>query len=207
MKTKILKRFEEFPYFTKTNLKLFQDNSDSSFDKNIQNWLKKGLIKKIKNGFYVTEKYFSQENEITLYQEFIANKLVFPSYLSAEYVLQKYNILTEAVYGFTSITIKSTRSYENFLASFRYYNIKKELFLGFQEINFKKNKILIASLAKALFDFIYIKKDGFQEFSKQEIKEMRLNLDEITEKDLKEFKKYVDLSKDQKMLNFYKNIC
>lgn len=206
MKTKILKKFEELPYFTKTNLKLFQDNSDFSFDKNIQNWLKKGLIKKLKNGFYVTEKYFSQENELTLYQEFIANKLVYPSYLSAEYVLQKYNILTEAIYGLTSITIKSTRGYENFLGTFRYYNIKKELFLGFQEIIFKKNKILIASLAKALFDFVYLKKDSFQEFSQKEIEEMRLNLDEINKKDIEEFEKYISLSKDKKMFNFYKKL-
>jgi predicted transcriptional regulator of viral defense system len=207
MKEEILEKFEESPYFTKTNLKLFQDNSDFSFDKNIQNWLKKGLIKKLKNGLYCTEKYFLKEKEPTLYQEFIANKLVFPSYLSGEYVLQKDNILTEAIYSITSVTIKSTRNYENFLATFRYYNIKKELFLGFQEINFGKNKILIATRAKALFDFIYLKKNNFQEFSQKEIEEIRLNLDEIKKEDLKEFKKYIDLSKDKKMLNFYKNIC
>jgi predicted transcriptional regulator of viral defense system len=207
MKEEILEKFEESPYFTKTNLKLFQNNSDFSFDKNIQNWLKKGLIKKLKNGLYCTEKYFLKEKEPTLYQEFIANKLVFPSYLSGEYVLQKDNILTEAIYSITSVTIKSTRNYENFLATFRYYNIKKELFLGFQEINFGKNKILIATRAKALFDFIYLKKNNFQEFSQKEIEEIRLNLDEIKKEDLKEFKKYIDLSKDKKMLNFYKNIC
>ena len=207
MKEEILKKFEELPYFTKANLKLFQDNSDFSFDKNIQNWLKKGLIKKLKNGLYVLGKYFLKEKEPTLYQEFIANKLVFPSYLSGEYVLQKNNILTEAIYSLTSVTIKSTRNYENFLAAFRYYNIKKELFLGFREINFRGNKILMATRAKALFDFVYLKKDNFQEFSQEEIEEMRLNLDEITKKDLKELKKYIDLSKDKKMLNFYENIC
>lgn len=206
MKAEILKQFEELPYFSKANLRLFQDNSDFSFDKNIQNWLKKGLIKKLKNGLYVTEKYFLQEKESGLYQEFIANKLVYPSYLSAEYVLQKYNILTEAVYSFTSITTKGTRSYENFLGTFRYYNLKKELFLGFQEVNFKKNKILTASLAKSLFDFCYFKKDNFQEFSQEEIEELRLNLDEIKKEDLKELKRYIDLAKDKKMFNFYKNL-
>ena len=65
----------------------------------------------------------------------------------------------------------------------------------------------MATRAKALFDFIYLKKDNFQEFSQEEIEEMRLNLDEITKKDLKELKKYIDLSKDKKMLNFYENIC
>lgn len=207
MRENVLRQFEELPCFSKANLRLFQDNSNFSFDKNIQNWLKKGLIKKLKNGLYVTEKYLLKEKEITLYQEFIANKLLYPSYLSREYVLAKYNILTEAIYTITSITIKSGRSYENFLATFRYYNIKKELFLGFQEINFRENKILIATKAKALFDFVYLKKDSFQEFFKEEINEMRLNLDEINKNDLKELKKYIELSKNKKMFNFYKNLC
>ncbi len=207
MKEEILKQFERLPCFTKTNLRLFQDNSNFSFDKNIQNWLKRGIIKKLKNGLYVTEKYLLKEKESDLYQEFIANKFVYPSYLSGEYVLQKYNILTEAIYGITSVTAKSTRNYENFLAVFRYYNIKKELFLGWQEIDFRKNKILIATKAKALFDFIYLKKDAFQGFSQKEIEELRLNLDEMKTGDLKELKKYIDLSKNKKMFNFYKNIC
>ncbi|MFH1233173.1 MAG: hypothetical protein V1649_00790 [Patescibacteria group bacterium] len=206
MKIEILKKFEELPCFTKTNLRLFQDNSDFSFDKNIQNWLKKGLIKKLKNGLYVAEKYILKEKESTLYQEFIANKLLWPSYLSGEYVLQKYNILTEAIYSLTSITSKTTRSFENSLAVFRYYNLKKELFLGFKEIDFGRFKILIASKAKALFDFVYLKKDNFQEFSQKEVEEMRLNLDEINKKDMKELEEYINLSKDEKMFNFYKNL-
>lgn len=206
MKEKILKQFEKSLYFTKANLRLFQDNSDFSFNKNIQNWLKKSLIKKLKNGLYVTEKYIFKEKDLTLYQEFIANKLVYPSYLSGEYVLQKYNILTEAIYSLTSVTTKTTRGFENFLSVFRYYNIKKELFLGFKEINFETFQILIASKAKALFDFVYLKKDIFQEFSLKEIEEMRLNLDEISKKDLQELEKYINLSKNKKMFNFYKNL-
>lgn len=206
MKKEILKQFENQPYFTKTNLRLFQDNSNFSFDKNIQGWIKKDLIKKLKNGLYVTEKYILKEKELTLYQEFMANKLLYPSYLSGEYVLQKYNILTEAVYSLTSITTKTTRCFENFLNVFRYYNLKKELFLGFNEIDYGKFKILIASKAKALFDFIYLKKNNFQEFSLKEIEEMRLNLDEINKNDLEEFGKYANLSKDEKIFNFCKNL-
>lgn len=207
MKREFLKQFENLPCFTKTNLKLFQDNSDFSFDKNIQAWLKKELIKKLKNGLYVTEKYILKEKELTLYQEFMANKLLWPSYLSGEYVLQKYNILTEAIYSLTSITTKTSRSFENFLGVFRYYNLKKELFLGFKEVNFGKFKILIASKTKALFDFVYFKKDNFQEFSPEEIEEMRFNLDELNKKDLKELKEYINLSKNKKMFNFYKSLC
>ena len=79
----------------------------------------------MKNGLYVTEKYILLQKDISPYAEFVASKLVYPSYLSCEYVLQKYNILTEAVYTITSIIAKTTRKIENFLGSFKYYNLKK----------------------------------------------------------------------------------
>lgn len=190
MKKQILEKLDSLPCFSKKNLKLFQDNSDFSFDKNIQNWLKKGLIKKLKNGLYVTKNYFLNQKNKTDYVEFIAGKLVYPSYLSCEYVLQKYNILTEAIYTITSITTKTTRSIENFLGNFKYYNLKPELFIGFD----KKSNYFQASKAKALFDYIYLKKNNIKN-----IEDLRLNTDEINKQDWLEFKKYIKISKDSKM--------
>lgn len=190
MKKEILEKLNNLPCFSKANLKLFQDNSDFSFDKNIQNWLKKGLIKKLKNGLYVTKNYFLKQKSKTIYAEFTASKLVYPSYLSCEYILQKYNILTEAIYTITSITTKTTRSIENFLGSFKYYNLKPELFIGFE----RKNKYFQATKAKALFDYIYLKKNNIKN-----MQDLRLNTDEINQADKQEFQKYIKLSKDSKM--------
>lgn len=209
MKQQILQKLENLPYFSKGNLRLFQNNSNYSFDRNIKNWQKKNFIKKLKNGLYVTEKFILQEKNITQYVEMMANLLVYPSYISCEYVLQKNNMLTEAVYGFTSIATKSTRTVENFLGNFRYYNLKKELFTGFQDAPYfyKETKIFIATRAKALFDFIYLKKNRYQNFSPEEIEEMRFNFDEWRRRDMIELKKYIRLSKNRKMENFYKNLC
>lgn len=208
MKQQILQKLENLPYFSKGNLRLFQNNSDFSFDRNIKNWQKKGLIKKLKNGLYVREKFILQEKNVTEYAEMMANLLVYPSYISCEYVLQKNNMLTEAIYGFTSITTKSTRTVENFLGNFRYYNIKKELFTGFQDApySYKEAKILIATKAKAIFDFVYLKKNRFQNFSQKEIEEIRFNFDEWSKRDMLELKKYIYLSENKKMENFYKNL-
>jgi hypothetical protein len=57
-----------------------------------------------------------------------------PSYLRLEYVLQKYSILSESVFAFTSITVKTGRTYRNDLGDFVYRNIKKDLFSGFDLI-------------------------------------------------------------------------
>jgi len=203
MKEKTSEQLSELPYFGKGNLRLFQDNSDLSFDKNIQNWLKKGLIKKLKNGLYVCEKYLLAEPDKTGYVEFIASKLVYPSYLSGEYVLQKYSILTEAIYAIISISRKTTREINNFLGVFIYRNIKKELFIGFEKKQYKGNVYFQATKAKSLFDYIYLKKDGFGDFSNQEMEELRLNTDEITSGDLNELKNYIKLSRDRKMDNFF----
>lgn len=206
MKQNLLEKLENLPYFSKGNLKLFQDNSDFSFDKNIQSWYKKKLIKKLKNGLYVTDRYISKQPELTMYKELIANTLVYPSYLSCEYVLQKHNLLTEATYTTTSITIKSTRVIENFLGTFHYGNLKKELFIGFQEIKYQKSTISIATKAKALFDFLYLKKQHFKNFSIQEINDLRLNLDELKKTDIMELKKYIQISGNTKLAKFYQNL-
>jgi len=203
MQQKILEQLNTLPYFSKKNLRLFQNNSDFSFDKNIQNWLKKGLIKKLKNGLYVTEKYLLSEDDKAGYAEFIASKLVFPSYLSNEYVLQKYSILTEAIYVITSISLKTTRNIENFLGAFLYRNIKKELFTGLEQKQYRNNVYFQATKAKALFDYIYFRKDNFIDFSTKELEELRFNTDEITKKDLKEFKIYLKLAQNSKMRLFF----
>ncbi|MEK9165276.1 MAG: hypothetical protein AAB525_00235 [Patescibacteria group bacterium] len=205
MTQKILEKFNTLPCFSKQNLKLSQDNSNYSFDKNIQNWLARGIIKQLKNGLYVSERYILAEKDITAYSEFIASKLVYPSYLSCEYVLQKYNLLTEAIYTITSVTSKTTRTIKNFLAKFSYYNLKKELITGFMEFSYKNNKYWQATKAKALFDYIYLRKNNFFNFSLAELSELRLNTDEFSKNDLRELKKYIQLSNDVKMQKFFTN--
>lgn len=203
MTQKILEKFNSVPCFSKQNLKLFQDNSDYSFDKNIQNWLARGTIKQLKKGLYVSERYVLAEKDITAYSEFIASKLVYPSYLSCEYVLQKYSLLTEAVYAITSVTSKTTRTIKNFLSPFVYYNLKEDLLIGFTELVYKNNKYWQATKAKAFFDYIYLRKNNFADFSQAELLELRINTDEFSKDDLREFKKYIQLSNDAKMRSFF----
>jgi predicted transcriptional regulator of viral defense system len=87
-------------FFNKTMLAQVMDTNENALSENIKRWLKKGILIRLKNGFYVTKEYYQSIPEKQTYLEFVANILKKPSYLSTEYVLQKYGILSESVFHF-----------------------------------------------------------------------------------------------------------
>lgn len=203
MKEDIFKLFDETPCFTKQNLKLCFKGSDFSFNEKIKRALKNERILELKRGLYTTNLYYLKENDKSGFKEFVASKLRFPSYLSLEYVLTKYNLLTEATYPLTSITLKTTRTYQNFLGSYQYSNIKKDLYFGFEECSFGSNKYFIADKSKALFDFFYLKKN-LGNLKKEILENLRINWDNFSKSDFNLFKNYVLRSNSKKMENILK---
>ncbi|MFH2062029.1 MAG: hypothetical protein ABIJ43_03520 [Candidatus Beckwithbacteria bacterium] len=196
---KNLDKLNSASYFSKNTLQQTVLVSDNTLYSNIKRWLKQGRIIQLKRGLYVTSNYYTQTLKKEAYQEFIANKLKTPSYLSLEYVLQKYSLLTETVYAFTSITLKKPNTYKNKLGLFVYSNINKELFTGYKIINKDGFKIKEASKAKALFDFFYLRLLKVKNINKELLESFRLNLDEFSKNDQIEFMNYVDLSKIDKL--------
>ncbi|MDI6731919.1 MAG: hypothetical protein QME05_05015 [Candidatus Margulisbacteria bacterium] len=202
-----LKLLEGLSYFDKSTLRQFIELSDNSLYANIKRWLKQGQIIKLKNGFYVTNNYLLSRENKEIYLEFIANKLREPSYLSLEYVLQSYGMLTEAVYSFTSVTLKSKNSYSNKLGRFSYRNIKEPLFTGFDLIEKGGYQVKIATKAKALFDYLYFKFRPLPKITKEEFSSLRLNLDGFLKSDAIEFARYTNKAGLKKYLclaNFVK---
>jgi len=198
MKEDIFKPFETALCFTKQNLKLYFKGSDFALNERIKRALKNRRIFKLKRGLYVTDIYYLKEFNKTGFREFIASKLKFPSYLSLEYVLAKYNFLTEATYPLTSITTKTTRLYQNFLGIYKYSNIKKQFYFGFNEVSFYQNRYFMATKAKALFDFLYLKRN-LGNLEKEVLEDLRLNWDNFSKEDFDLFKKYVSKSNSKKM--------
>lgn len=195
--------FDNVPCFTKQALRMYFQGSEDALNERIKRALKKKRILELKKGLYTTEIYYLQESEKTKFKEFVASKLRFPSYLSLEYVLAKYNLLTEAVYPITSITIKTPRLYQNFLGTYPYTNLKKELYFGFQRINFYQNEYYSATKAKAMFDFLYLKKN-LGDLKEEILDGLRINWDNFSQKDFNLFKGYVLKSKSKKMLKILK---
>lgn len=187
---KKLRHLAELSYFDKNTLSQFVTCSARALYENINRWLKKGILIQLKKGMYVTNQYYLSAKDKGLYREFLANKLREPSYLSLEYVLQKYGVLTEAIYSYTSVTLKSKRIYHNKLGNFIYHNIKEDLFTGYTINSRDGIEIKEASVAKALFDYLYYKLRHANNISVELLMSLRLNLDLFSYKDFKELALY-----------------
>ena len=113
-----LSKLTSASFFDKNTLKEVIGGSDDAVSANVARWIDSGRLIQLKKGIYVTREYYSQCGDKQSYSEFVANILKKPSYLSGEYVLQKYGILSEAVFSITSVTRKKTRVYNNKLGVF-----------------------------------------------------------------------------------------
>lgn len=200
---RIIALIEKLPYFTLDDL--------LSIEKN-KNYLKILLsrqekaekIIRLKKGIYVTVRYHLSHlnrSEADFYHEFLANILYRPSYLSLDYILYENNLLTEIPKNFTSITKNKTAKFSNKFGNFYYHKIKDELFSGFELVKKDDFTIFRARKAKALFDFLYFRKNIITD--KKSAEELRLNLREFHLKDKKELRDYINKEGSKKMKEIY----
>jgi len=161
--------------FTKKNLETYFKGKTNTFNAQIKYALKNGNILKLKNGLYISKEFYDKESNKTGLSEYIAYQLKNPSYLSLEYVMQKYNLLTEGIYIFTSITRKTKNIYKNLLGTFKYSNIKDELYFGFEKRQFGKNIYYEANKSKAVFDYLYLKRNIGSKLKEEILEGLRIN--------------------------------
>ena len=189
-----LKELRGLGYFDRSTLSQFVDVSPNSLNADIKRWLKKGLLVKLKNGLYVTGSFVERHAGSDGYSEFVANRLYEPSYLSCEYVLQKHNVLTDAVFAFTSVTLKTKRVFENALGRFIYRNISEKLFTGYEIVDRDGFQIKVAGRAKALFDYLYLRFYRKKAISADDLRSLRFDLGDYSREDFLEFSKYCGLT-------------
>jgi predicted transcriptional regulator of viral defense system len=114
------------------NLVCFNTNQvyafDPSFDKNnLTNWVKKGYILKLRQGYYTFPEYFG-ESGFSLY---LANKIYRPSYISLHSALSFYGLIPESVLTITSVSTLKTAEFENNFGRFSYNSVKESAYFGF----------------------------------------------------------------------------
>jgi len=189
-----INQLETLSYFGVDTISQITDLEGNNLYKNITRWVKQGRLMQLKKGLYTTNRYYNQLTTKNSYLEFISNKLRYPSYLSLEYVLTKNQVLTESVFVYTSISQKTTRSYTNNFGTFTYRTISNALFTGFTIIQKEGFAIAIATKAKALFDYLYLKLYREALITQQMLVELRLNLDEFTAADIQNFSNFCGLS-------------
>jgi predicted transcriptional regulator of viral defense system len=199
MKITELKKINNLLIISKESLRQLEPN-EQALNANIKYWVKKGDLIRIKKGRYILKSFFEKEEDKESYLEYLANKIYQPSYLSCEYVMQKYGLLTEAVYGITSITTRKTKTFTNQLGQFTYYSITPSLFFDFEIKKYRNADILIAKKQKAIFDFLYLRFLKNAEISEKAVEELRINWENFNKGELAELKIYGKKSKNQRII-------
>lgn len=196
---RIIDAVDKLPCFSLDDLAAVESNKD--YLKNIlSRYEKMGKVIRLKKGLFVTRRYLEGKGAgiaRETFLEFLANFLYSSSYLSLEYILDKHSLITDAPFSLTSVAKNKTARFSNKLGSFSYRKIKNDLFVGFNVVSKGGFDILEATKAKALFDFLYLRKNNLP--VKEAVEELRLNLEHLTKSDIKEFKKYIKLEESKKM--------
>ena len=205
----ILPVLAKMPYLTKQNLGMLFRGTEDTESYWIRRLMKGGYLISIKKGFYASDFYLksinSNRQDSELFKEYLSNIILEPSYISLEYALFLRGIIPEAVTAITSVSTKTSRTYNTKLGSFLYKTIKPELFFGWEIKEFGEKKIKIAPLSKALFDYFYFKKFISRADAIDFIESRgRFNWDVLAINDKEEFMKIVEKSGSPKMTTILK---
>jgi len=211
MKPSILTSLESFPYFTIEAVKqLLEDESVAAgtIQTALYRWMKAGHVYQLKKGVYMTRRFFELHRADANFSPAVSAILIPQSYVSLDFILQRHAILTEVTYPTSAITLKHTRVIENKLGTFTFRNIKENLYKGFVISDYLGIPFSQATVAKALFDYLYLHswrgKDRLSSYNL--IEDLRLNLEDFSKQDQTEFAIFVETSKSKKMDEILKNL-
>jgi len=177
---KIIEEIESLPYFTIDNLKIIEA-PPYQIRIALSRLEKRGIIIRLKKGFYTSKKFIEKTKTNGMYTSFME--------------------FTEIPVSFTLVTRNKTFTISNKLARFIYHKIKDGLFCGYRVE--KRNGYLYykADKVKALFDFLYLRKNMI--LNQEIAEELRLNLEVFKRSEIKRLKEYVDQEGSRKMKEIF----
>jgi len=197
-KKNLIEQLKSLPYFNKNvvyQLGKSYDLTNTTIDTYISRYLKSKEIIQLKKGLYVSADFLNKNQDDISYLFYLANVLRTPSYISSWTALQYYDLVTESIHTITLVTPKITKAYETKVGNFTYQSIRKELFSGFFLVK-DRFDFFIASPSKALFDLLYFKTRQFRGVRFDDIKELiidlRVDIDEMDNKEQKKFYKMIE---------------
>ncbi|MBU1659936.1 MAG: hypothetical protein KKD28_00510 [Chloroflexi bacterium] len=204
MKLDLLEPFERLPYFT---IEGFKQSIDVGEDENqrvremLSRWAKRGHILRLKRGVYMTRRFYELHRREADFSQAVSAVILPHSYISLEYLLQRAGVLTEVTYPVSAVTAKNTRTIENAIGTFDYRHVHSDLYTGFTQQAYYGVIYSQASVAKALFDYFYLRplRREFRTRRINLVEDLRLNLGECSLETQEEFAGYVTLSNSTKM--------
>lgn len=198
-------RLAHLPFFAREDLRVLP-----YAEKNVEIFLyratKCGDIYRLKRGLYTTRAFVESiraSGEYSYYQEFLANVQVTPSYISTEYVLAKYELLSEAVTAITSLTPGRPTLINNKLGAFRYRNTANDKLSDFETLQRGRFQIKLASKLQALFDYLYLRKKVMRRISPTIIEDLRLNLHLLTTEEFAQLGQRISESRSTKLMRIF----
>ena len=202
----IIELAEKLPVFTFNDFLGVEENG-SYLRMVLHRYEKNGKLLRLKKGIYTTTAYAEKmrnRGEIEIFTDFLANFLYPPSYLSLDIMLYRNNILTEIPVNLTSVSQNKTAIFTNKLGNFIYHTMKPSLFFGFELSEDSDFSIIRATKAKALFDFLYLRKNVLP--NKDAIRELRLNVENLSRSDIKELRRYIALEGSKKLKKIFDDL-
>jgi predicted transcriptional regulator of viral defense system len=210
MKRSILESLNSFPYFTIESVKQLWGGSgveEATVHTALYRWMKAGQVIQLKKGVYMTRRFCELHRGEADFSLAVSTILLPQSYVSLEFILQRHAVLTEVTYPVSAVTTKNTRVIENDMGTFSYRHIKNDLYRGFALSEYHGIPFAQASVAKALFDYLYLRPwSGEMRSSSNITEELRLNLDELSPANREEFAEYVNDGQLPKMNQILTNL-
>ena len=204
MKLNLLEPLDRLPYFTIEGFKqvIGADETETQRTRELMSrWSKRGHLIRLKKGIYMTRRFYELHRNEASFASAVSAILLPQSYVSLEYVLQRAGVLTEVTYPVTAITLKNTRQIENPVGTFVYRHMRLSLYTGFVQQEFYGVLFSQATVAKALFDYVYLRPLSRSLRTKNFFlaEDLRLNIDLLSSQDWNEFADFVELSASPKM--------
>lgn len=174
-------------YFSFADLRKIARMDDASLRVSISRMIKAGQIVPLIKGYYALDRSSVDWSKIAL-------EIYAPSYLSFEWVLGDYGILSQKTYSLTLATTKRARQIEIDEMNIIYRHIRSDLFFGYV----LKDGYLVAEPEKAFLDLAYLSLNGYAKFDAEE---MNLNL-----LDRKRTEMYLKKFRSRKLENLVKKV-
>ena len=156
----------------------------------LSRWVRAGRLIKLARGKYILA---SPYRKVDPPLEAMANRLVYPSYVSFERALAWYTLIPESAPIVTSVTTGRPCVIENILGTFQYRHIQQRLFWGYESVMIQGEPCMVALPEKALLDLFYFQRGAA---TRARIQEMRFqNLDTLDPERLTAFTKRAKVPK------------
>lgn len=180
----IKKQLDSLVVFSLQDLYLIDPNFRQA---TLYDWETIGKVIKLRNNHYIFSDFIPSNYEYYL----LSNLLYEPSYVSMELALNHYGVIPETVGAVTAISTNKTTKMINKYGIFSYQTVTPKLFFGYELLEVSERKIKIASLEKAILDYLYL---NSKITATADFESLRWNKQILQEEvDEEKLKKYLDI--------------